>query len=276
MFRKIKISNILSYIVLILMSIFVLFPFLWTFLTSIKSDKEMFSIPPFWIPESPNIQNYVEVLGKGDFQHFIINSIVISFVTLVLALLIGAPAAYGFARYKFKLSGFLFALVVAVRMFPPITLVIPYFIAIRSLGLIDTKVGLMITYLPLMLTLIIWILESFFREVPIDIEEAAEMDGLGTIGKFVRIVLPLSLPAIGVASILGFMVAWNEFMLALTLTQTVEAQTMPVGIAGYVTTFQTYWGQMSANGMMYIIPVIVFTFIAQKGLVKGLTAGAVK
>lgn len=276
MFRKIKISNILSYIVLILMSIFVLFPFLWTFLTSIKSDKEMFSIPPVWIPESPNIQNYVEVLGKGDFQHFITNSIVISFVTLVLALLIGAPAAYGFARYKFKLSGFLFALVVAVRMFPPITLVIPYFIAIRSLGLIDTKVGLMITYLPLMLTLIIWILESFFREVPIDIEEAAEMDGLGTIGKFVRIVLPLSLPAIGVASILGFMVAWNEFMLALTLTQTVEAQTMPVGIAGYVTTFQTYWGQMSANGMMYIIPVIVFTFIAQKGLVKGLTAGAVK
>jgi multiple sugar transport system permease protein len=258
------------------MSIFVLFPFLWTFLTSIKNDKEMFAIPPTWIPESPTLTSYVEVLGKGDFQQYMMNSIWVAVVCLVLSLVIGAPAAYGFARYRYKLSGFLFALIVAVRMFPPITLVIPYFMLMRQFNLIDSELALIITYLPLMLTLMIWILESFFKQVPLEIEEAAKMDGLGTIGIFIRIVLPLSLPAIGVASILSFLVAWNEFMLALSLTRTIESQTMPVGIAGYITTFQTFWGEMSANGMMYIIPVILVTFIAQKGLVKGLTAGAVK
>lgn len=273
--RKVAI-NVVSYLVLIAMTIFVLFPFLWTFLTSIKNDVEMFAIPPVWIPESPTMEHYVEVLGKGDFQQFMTNSIVVAAVCLILSLVIGAPAAYGFARYRFRASGILFALIVAVRMFPPITLVIPYFMIMKTLGLIDTELALIITYLPLMLTLMIWILEGFFRQVPKEIEEAAEIDGLGTIGKFVKIVLPLSLPAIGVSSILSFLVAWNEFMLALTLTRTIEAQTMPVGIAGYVTTFQTYWGQMSANGILYIIPVIVFTIIAQKGLVKGLTAGAVK
>lgn len=273
--RKVAI-NVVSYLVLIAMTIFVLFPFLWTFLTSIKNDVEMFAIPPVWIPESPTMEHYVEVLGKGDFQQFMTNSIVVAAVCLIISLVIGAPAAYGFARYRFRASGILFALIVAVRMFPPITLVIPYFMIMKTLGLIDTELALIITYLPLMLTLMIWILEGFFRQVPKEIEEAAEIDGLGTIGKFVKIVLPLSLPAIGVSSILSFLVAWNEFMLALTLTRTIEAQTMPVGIAGYVTTFQTYWGQMSANGILYIIPVIVFTIIAQKGLVKGLTAGAVK
>lgn len=258
------------------MSVFVLFPFLWTFLTSVKPQLQMFAIPPVVIPRPPTLDNYVQVISAGDFQSFLRNSLVVSIVSSLLAMAIGAPAAYGFAKYRYRFSGLLFGGIIVVRMFPPIILGIPFFLMMRSLGIIDNDLSLIITYVPLELTLIIWLLEGFFRELPKEIEEAADIDGLGTLGKFLRIVVPLSIPAIGVASIFGFLVAWNEFMFALTLTRTPDSETMPVGIAGYVTTFQTFWGQMSATGMLYILPVVLFTILAQRGLVKGLTSGATK
>ncbi len=274
--RKKKFSRILSYLILVLMSVFVLFPFLWTFLTSVKPQLQMFAIPPVVIPRPPTLDNYVQVISAGDFQSFLRNSLVVSIVSSLLAMAIGAPAAYGFAKYRYRFSGLLFGGIIVVRMFPPIILGIPFFLMMRSLGIIDNDLSLIITYVPLELTLIIWLLEGFFRELPKEIEEAADIDGLGTLGKFLRIVVPLSIPAIGVASIFGFLVAWNEFMFALTLTRTPDSETMPVGIAGYVTTFQTFWGQMSATGMLYILPVVLFTILAQRGLVKGLTSGATK
>jgi multiple sugar transport system permease protein len=274
--KRIKLSTVISYGVLVLMSLFVLFPFLLTFLTSIKTQVQMFAIPPVLLPEPATAKNYADVLNEGSFQSYMKNSIVVSIVSTVIAMAVGMPAAYGFAKYRYKISGLLFAAIIAVRMFPPIVMGVPYFMMMRQLGLINTNLGLIITYLPLELTLIIWILEGFFRQLPQEIEEAAEIDGLGTFGKFIRIAVPLSLPAVGVASIFSFLAAWNEFMFALTLTRTVDAQTMPVGIAGYVTTFQTFWGKMSATGMMYIIPVILFTILAQRGMIKGLTAGASK
>lgn len=274
--RTITLSRILSYVILLLMSVFVLFPFVWTFLTSLKPQLQMFAIPPVVIPRPPTLDNYIQVISAGDFQSFLRNSLVVSIVSTLLAMAIGAPAAYGFAKYRYRFSGLLFGGIIVVRMFPPIILGIPFFLVMRSLGLIDNDLSLIITYVPLELTLIIWILEGFFRELPKEIEEAADIDGLGTLGKFLRIAVPLSIPAIGVASIFGFLVAWNEFMFALTLTRTPASETMPVGIAGYVTTFQTFWGQMSATGMLYILPVVLFTIVAQRGLVKGLTSGATK
>lgn len=274
--KAFRLSNLASYLILALMSIFVLFPFVWTFLTSIKTDVQMFSVPPAWVPEPATSQHYAAILAEGKFQAFMTNSLTVSIASTLLAMIVGIPAAYGFAKYRYKFSGLLFASVVAIRMFPPIILGVPFFLMMRNLGLINTELALVITYLPLELTLIIWILEGFFRQIPNEIEEAAEIDGLGTFGKFMKIALPLSVPAVGVASIFSFLAAWNEFMFALTLTRTADAQTMPVGIAGYVTTFQTFWGKMSATGILYIIPVIIFTIIAQKGMIKGLTAGATK
>lgn len=274
--KALKPVNIVSYVILIFMALFVLFPFVWTFMTSIKTDVQMFSVPPAWVPEPATTQHYADVIEEGKFQSFMENSVTVSIVSTLLAMAIGVPAAYGFAKYRYRFSGWLFAGVVAIRMFPPIVLGVPFFLMMRKLDLINTDWALIITYIPLELTLIIWIMEGFFRQLPHEIEEAAEIDGLGTFGKFMKIALPLSVPAIGVASIFSFMAAWNEFMFALTLTRTEDAQTMPVGIAGYVTTFQTFWGKMSATGIMYIIPVILFTLIAQKGMIKGLTAGATK
>jgi len=274
--KKFNSAALLSYLFLLAASIFVLLPFIWTFLTSIKTDIQVFVIPPAWIPNPATIKNYLEVLREGNFQHYMKNSLIISIGSTLLAIAIGAPAAYGFAKYKYKFSGFLFAAIVIVRMLPPIVLNIPFFLMMRNLGLINTVWALIIVYVPLELTLIIWILEGFFRQIPHEIEEAAEIDGLGVIGKFFKIVVPLSVSALGVTFIFSFLLAWNEFMFALTLTYSVAAQTMPVGIAGYVTSFQIFWGKMSAMGILYILPVVIFTLIAQRGLIKGLTAGAIK
>lgn len=236
----------------------------------------MFAIPPEWIPRPVTLKHYIDVWHKGSFHNYMSNSLIVTSASIGLTLLIGAPAAYGFAKYKYRFSGQLFAVVVAIRMFPPIVLSIPYYLMLRDLGLINHELGLIIVYLPMELTLVIWILEGFFRQIPVEIEEAADIDGLGVMGKFIKVALPLSLPALGVAALMSFILAWNEFLYALTLTSTEKAQTLSVGIAGYVTTFQTFWGQMSANGILYILPAILFTIFAQRGLVKGLTAGALK
>lgn len=274
--KKNTMSTVGTYLILVLLGLFFLGPFIWNFLTSIKNDLDLFSIPPVFIPKHPTIKNYVEVLSDGGFQSFMKNSLITTIISTVISLLIGIPAAYGFAKYRYRLSWLFYGVIVAIRMFPPIILGIPYFLMMSSWGLINTTLSLIIAYIPLQLTIIVWILEGFFRQIPGEILEAGETDGLGTIGKLVYIVVPLSLPSIGVATLLGMLASWNEFLYAITLTGTVHSQTLPVGIAGYVTSYQTFFGQMSAAGMLYILPVLLFTMFAQKGLVKGLTAGATK
>jgi ABC-type glycerol-3-phosphate transport system permease component len=271
-----KPSVYMTYAVLLLMAAFILFPFLWTLITSLKTQGQLFTIPPEILPSPITLENYVDVLKDGSLMVYMKNSIIVAVVTTFLSLLIGAPAAYGFAKYSYRYSGLMFAFVVAIRMVPTIVLSVPYFLMMSQLDLLNTKVALIITYLPLELTLTIWLLEGFFRQIPKELEEAAEIDGLGVIGKLFRIILPISLPSVAIAALFSFLISWNEFMLASTLTRTADAQTMPVGIASFVTTFQTYWGKLTANGMLYILPVMLFTLLAQKGLIKGLTAGAVK
>lgn len=271
-----KPSLYLTYFVLILMAVFILFPFLWTVFTSIKTEGQLFSIPPEVFPNPITLKNYTDVLKDGSLMVYMGNSVIVAVVTTFLSLLIGAPAAYGFAKYSYRFSGWMFAFVVAIRMVPTIVLSVPYFLMMSKMDLLNTKVALILAYLPIELTLSIWLLEGFFRQIPKELEEAAEIDGLGVIGKLVRIILPISLPSVSIAALFSFLISWNEFMLAATLTRTPDAQTMPVGIASFVTVFQIYWGKLTANGVLYILPVILFTLLAQKGLIKGLTAGAVK
>ena len=162
------------------------------------------------------------------------------------------------------------------RVFPPIALALPFFLQFRALGLIDTPLGLIIGYLPIVLPLMIWILTGFFRDFPDELVDAARVDGLGTLGTLLRVVLPLSLPGLGVAVLFGFLVAWNEFVIALTLTRTPASQTMPVGIASLITQFQVLWGEMMAVAAVYLLPVLVVTLLTQRGLVRGLMTGAMK
>jgi len=274
--RKPRLNIMVSYLILIFMGIFTLFPFLWTFMTSIKTEGQLFSIPPQLWPNPVTFGNYAAVLKDGSMMQFMYNTLFVTLVTTMLALLLAIPAAYGFSKFHYRFSGLLFAFVVSVRMVPPIILSIPYFLMISELGLLNTKTALIIAYLPLELTMMIWLMEGFFRQFPKELEEAADLDGLDTIGKLARIVVPISLPSISISTLFGFLISWNEFMLASTLTRTSVSQTMPIFIASSVTTFQIFWGKLTANGVLYMLPVILFTLFAQKGIVKGLTAGAIK
>ncbi len=253
-----------------------LLPVIWVVSTSFKPDVEIFAIPPTVFPQAPTAQHFASVLGDETVLRFFRNSLLAAGGATAVGLLLGVPAAFGFARFRYRFSGLLLGSVLVTRMFPPVALALPFFLQFRQLGLIDTPLGLMIAYIPIVLPLIIWMLEGFFRELPEELLEAARLDGTGTVGTIVRIVLPISKPAVAVAALFGFLAAWNEFVIALSLTRTPAAQTMPVGIASYITQFQTLWGDMTAAAVVYLLPVLVLTLLCQRGIISGLTAGATK
>lgn len=274
--KKKKLTNIVVFLLLVIFALIIVFPILWTLITSLKTDVQMFAIPPDLLPDPATAAHYKEVIREGNFLSYLKNSIVVALLSCSVSMAVGIPAAYGFAKYTGKSMGPVFGAVTAVRMVPQVAMVIPFFMIMRSLKLSDTTAGLILTYIPFELTLIIWMLKNFFSQIPAEVEEAAELDGLGPWGILIKVVLPLSRSSVGVTGLMAFLFSWNEFMFALSLTSTSSAQTLPIGIAGYVTSFQTFWGSMSATGILFMIPALVLTFIFQKDLVKGLTAGAVK
>ena len=274
--KKKRMINKVVFILLLICSIIVIFPILWTFITSLKTDVQMFAIPPDLLPDPVTLGHYIEVITEDNFLSYLRNSVLVAFVSCAVSMAAGIPAAYGFAKYTGKTMKPVFGAVTAVRMVPQVAMVIPFFMIMRNLKLSDSVAGLIITYIPFELTLIIWMLKNFFMQIPAEVEEAAELDGLGAWGILFRVAVPLSKSSIGVAGLMAFLFSWNEFMFALSLTSTSAAQTLPIGIAGYVTSFRTFWGSMSATGILFMIPAFILTFIFQKDLVKGLTAGAVK
>jgi multiple sugar transport system permease protein len=271
-----RVKNVPSTVLLTVVSALFLLPIVWVFSTSLKPTSDVFKVPSTLFPHSVTGVNYRQALGAGGMRAYLVNSLIAAGGATVLAMLLGIPAAFGFAKFRYRLSGVFLALAVVTRMFPPIALALPYFLEFRSIHLINTRLGLTVAYIPIVLPLVLWIMEGFFRELPGDLLEAGRIDGLTALGTLTRVVLPLSTPAIGVAVLFGFLSAWNEFVIALTLTRTPAAATLPVGISSYVTQFQTYWGQMTAAAALYLLPVLVLTVFAQRGIVKGLTAGATK
>lgn len=253
-----------------------LLPVVWVVATSLKPDVEIFAIPPTVLPQQPTTAHFTSVLGNETVLQFFRNSLLAAGGATAVGLLLGVPAAFGFAKFRYRFSGVLLGSVLVTRMFPPVALALPFFLQFRQLGLIDSPLGLAIAYLPIVLPLIIWMLEGFFRELPEELLEAARLDGAGTLGTIGRIVLPISTPAVAVAALFGFLAAWNELVIALSLTRTPDAQTMPVGISGYITQFQTLWGDMAAAAVVYLLPVLVLTLLCQRGIISGLTAGATK
>jgi multiple sugar transport system permease protein len=264
-----------AYLLLAVICLLFVIPILWIVSTSFKTPGEIFAVPTTLLPQLPTIENYNAVF-EGGFRWYLINSLIAASGVTALGLLLGIPAAFGFARYRYRFSGLLLSFTVATRIFPPIALALPFFLEFKSLGLIDTPFGLIIAYIPIVFPLMIWILEGFFSDYPEEILEAARIDGLGAIMTLIRIVIPTSLPAIGVATLFGFLVAWNEFVIALTLTRTPAGQTLPVGISTLITQFQTLWGQMMAVAAIYLLPVLFVTVISQRGLVRRMMSGATK
>ncbi len=264
-----------TYVFLVVVSLLVLVPIYWIVTTSFKPTSEILVTPTSLLPGSPTLDHYRVALA-GDFRSYLVNSLIAAGGATAVGLLLSVPAAWGFAKFAYPGSGALLSFTVVTRIFPPIALALPFFLQFRAFDLIDNPFGLIVGYLPIVLPLMIWILTGFFRDFPNELVEAARIDGLGTLGILARIVIPLSLPGLGVAALFGFLVAWNEFVIALTITRTPAAQTMPVGISTLITQFQTLWGEMMAVAAIYLLPVLAVTVASQRGLVRGLMVGSMK
>lgn len=252
----------------------ILFPPVVLFLTSIKTDLDALSFPPKWIFD-PTIKNYADILKTSPLVGYAVNSLIVAFLNTVICLIVGSMAAYSLARYKFKGADHIAFWMLSIRMMPPVAAIIPIYILMQKIGLLDTPWCLIITYLTMNLPFVVWMMKGFFEEIPREIEESALIDGCSDWGIFLRIALPLVAPGLAATAILVFIFSWNEFIFALILTGT-KAVTLPVGIIGFMKETGINWGYMTAGGILALIPVILFMVLVQKHLVKGLTLGALK
>jgi len=259
------------YLLMALVLIVMLFPFYWMVLTSFRSQVANTSPVPVWF-FTPTLENYQNVIRGNNFLEFTWNSLVVATLATGFGLVLGLPAAYSIARYK--QNGLALAILIA-RLTPYITYLVPWYLAFRALGLIDTYIALTLTHLIVGMPLIIWIMISFFEEVPVELEEAAYVDGSSKLGAFFRIILPLSAPGIVAASILSFIFSWNQFLFSLVLSGP-NTKTVPVAVFNFISYGQIDFGGLGAAAVLITLPVILLTLVIQRYIVTGLTMGAVK
>lgn len=267
-------SRLLIYFLVILAVIFSLAPLVYLFITSFKEPNLTFNLPPVWI-FTPTLQNYGEVLAGGQFEKYFVNSLVVALSTTTIALFLGGLAAYGFSRFRFRGAFWLRMSALIPQMLPPITIIVPLYVLFNGLKLLDTRWALMISYLTFTIPLALWMMIGFFDDVPIELEEAAMIDGCTRFGALVRVSLPLVAPGLAATAILAFLYCWNEFLYAVILTGR-EARTLPVTITSFMTNKAILWGRIAASGSMVLVPVLVFALLAQRYLVRGLSRGAIK
>jgi multiple sugar transport system permease protein len=256
--------------------LFCLTPFYWLINISLKAGPDLSSSSV--VPPHPTLANYKSIFQNDDFIHALGNSAIVSLTTTVLALLVGSFCAYALARLRFKGKFALLALILSITTFPPIAIAAPIFKLWSDIGLFNTIPGLIIPYLTFALPLAIYILVSFFREIPKDLEEAALVDGATRFQAFRKVVIPLAAPGLATAGILTFIFAWNEFLLAVTLTSTPAARTVPAAIAFFTgsSEHEEPLGTIAAASVVISVPLILLVLFFQKRIVAGLTAGAVK
>lgn len=271
-----KIGNGLCHIYLIILSVIALFPLVWILLSSVKSDGELTSNPTRFLPEHFTMGNFIHVIEDLGFAKNISNSLLIAFTTTVVAIIVSCMAAYGIIRFFPKLGNIMSKALVATYLFPPILLAIPYSLAMAKVGLTNTRIGLMITYLSFSVPYAVWMLTGFFKTVPIGIEEAARVDGANKFQVFVKVVLPLVIPGIVATAIYTFINAWNEFLYALILINSTDMMTVSVALRSLQGAEILDWGDMMAASTLVVIPSVVFFMFIQKKIAGGMTEGAVK
>jgi multiple sugar transport system permease protein len=253
--------------------VFLLAPVVWMLSTSFKDQLTIFQKPPVLL-SAPILQNYIDVLGDARFMQSFYNSVVVSSMTVVFSMILAVPAAYGLSRLRSPAKAGLLSWVLLVRAAPGMIYVIPYFIAFREIGLMDTKIGLVLVNTVFTVPLAIWIMISFFDSIPREIEEAAVVDGATRFQTLTKIAIPMAAPGIASTAILVFIFSWNEFLFALTLTR-FNAKTAAVAILNYMAYEGTEWGKVAAAGILILLPVLIFSLFIRKYLVQT-TAGGVK
>lgn len=253
-----------------------LFPFGWMALSSIKTLRELYTVPPVWWPSMPTLDNYYKVLFESNIPRYFLNSVVISVGSTLLALLLAIPAAYGFSRFDFRGRPLLQAFVLVGQLLPTAAIIVPLFITLRVLGLVNTYWGLILVYMIITLPLSVWMLTSYFKSIPYDLDEAATIDGANRLDILIRITLPLSVPGIISVLVYAFVTTWNEFVFALCFATDSSVKTLPIGLAEFSSEFDTDWGSVMAASVVMTIPIALLFLSMQKLFVGGLTAGATK
>jgi multiple sugar transport system permease protein len=256
---------------------FAVIPLLWMISTSLKTNREITQDGTL-IPHSFTVDNYRNLFSGREFGSYLTNSIVVTSASVLVALVLGTQAAYAVARFRLWAGAerwIGFGLLIT-RIVPPIVVIVPIFLLAQGFGVLNSKLGLIVVYSAFNVAVVVWMMESFFREIPLDLEEAAMVDGDTRFAAFRRIVLPLAMPGLVATAIFAIIVTYNEFLFALVLTSTPSAETMPVGAATLIGRINIDWGAMSAAGVVGALPILLFSALVQKHLVRGLTMGAVK
>ena len=271
--RAVQLRRGSAHVVRITLLLFTLLPVLWLLQMSFKTGVDAFRMPPLLI-FTPTFENYLGLLQER-FPKFFMNSVVVSLTTTALSMLLGVPAAYAMARARFRGSAGLRLWILFTRMVPPIAVALPFFLMVRTVGLLDTRLGLVIVYLTFNLGLVVWTMEVFFAGIPPSLEEAARIDGASVLRIFLKVSLPLSAPGLATTAILCFLFSWNDFFFSLVLTRT-QAMTAPVGIINFLNYEGWEWGKIAAGGTVVMLPVILFALLVRRYLISGLLTGAVR
>jgi len=279
---KKKIGKVLTWVLTFVLMLVISVPGLWVVLTAFRPNREVLAKPAVWIPQDPGFGNFAKIFGMGGEQiaipvlAYFTNSLIIAVTSTAIALLIGMSGGYAFARYRFKRKDAIFLGLMLSRTVPGIALSLPVFMIWSRLGLIDAKLGLIIVYVALNVPFTIWLIDGFFRQIPKEMSEAAQVDGCTRWQAFWQIEFPLAKSGIASAGIFAFLTSWNEYALASNLTRSTDSKTLPVGLMDFTAQFTIDWAGMSAMAVIIIVPALILTFLVQKHLIAGLTFGGVK
>jgi multiple sugar transport system permease protein len=280
--------TIVIYGLAVLFAVYLLAPFSWIVLTSFMTEADALSVPPQWIPRNPTLTNYQGFFNPTPEQQLVgsraveetpralLNSAIVATCTALVNLSLATLAAYSFARLRFRGSQALLMLYLASRMVPGIAIIIPFFLVVRALGLLDTHLALILSYTTFTLPFTIWILKDYFRTIPRDLEDAARVDRCNWFSMMWRVFLPISAPGLVSAAVFAFMFAWNEFLFALFLTSTINSRTAPIVVANFATDIRVLFTFMAAAGVLAVVPPLILALIFQRMIVQGLAAGSVK
>ena len=265
----------LTYLGIAACLVFFLGPFFWIVTTSLKGREDFFSFPPVWIPAEPALTHYVALFTRSSGGRYFANSLVISTLSMLAALVVSLPTAYAIARWRFG-GNVLSVLLLVLRMLPAIALIIPIYVMYKTLGLTNSYLGLVIAYTVLYIPFAVWLLVGFLRDFPVEIEEAAMIDGCSRLGSLVRVVVPIIAPGLAVVALFAFITTWNEFLFAVVLTG-IETKTMMVLVTSFTSGgTDMFYGEASASVVLGVLPAFAVAFMLQRYLVKGLALGGTK
>lgn len=259
----------------VILTVFWLFPYLYVISCSFKPGSEVIAVPPKFFPEIFSIENFQGLFERMEALSFLVNSLTTAVCSTIIALILGALAAYAIQRSGAKLSIVLIVLILCLKMIPTSSIVVPIYELISNLGLYDTRIALIIVYAAVNMPFVMWTMLSFYEGIPTTLDEAAFVDGASSFQTFRKVILPICKPGLATAFIFTLFLAWNDFLIALLLTST-NAKTFTVGLAGFLSAYNLDLGPMCAGAFLFSFPVMVISLAAQKYIVQGMTAGAVK